>query len=163
MINRYKNRLYKLQTNIQRRKKFQVKLKQTYYSFFRLVMIGMYYKMKIVKKFKVDKSANLPEMTFCCRGFFIMVTDLPKYMRDVLQFEVFEVGLYSSLPYIAMWIVSVTSGILCDYLIVNGIMTITFARKLFTAIGEHLIKFQYLFLLATYFSNFIENETNFIF
>lgn len=71
-------------------------------------------------------------------GFYIMVTDLPKYMRDVLSFSVFDVGLYSSLPYISMWIVSLTSGWFSDYLISRQLVTITFARKIFTAIGEYI-------------------------
>ncbi|KAJ8967622.1 hypothetical protein NQ314_002741, partial [Rhamnusium bicolor] len=43
-------------------------------------------------------------------GFFTMVTDLPKYMSDVLKFNVKENGLWSSVPYIVMWIVSMGSG-----------------------------------------------------
>lgn len=56
-------------------------------------------------------------------------------MKDVLGYSVFDVGLYSSLPYIAMWIVSVTSGFLSDYLIARSLISITFARKMFTAIA----------------------------
>lgn len=64
-----------------------------------------------------------------------MVTDLPKYMKDVLGFSVHNVGLYASLPYLLMWAVSVSSGVLADYLIHNDMVTVTQARKLFTAIG----------------------------
>lgn len=69
-------------------------------------------------------------------GFFTMVTDLPKYMSDVLKYNVGANGLWSSIPYIAMWIVSMLSGWLCDWLITNDIIGITFARKFFTTIGE---------------------------
>ncbi|GJQ72216.1 hypothetical protein Trydic_g3307 [Trypoxylus dichotomus] len=68
-------------------------------------------------------------------GFFEMVTDLPKYMSGVLKFKVRENGLWSSLPYLVMWIVSLSSGWVCDYIIKKGYIGITFARKLFTAIG----------------------------
>lgn len=68
-------------------------------------------------------------------GFFTMVTDLPKYMSDVLKFNVKENGLWSSVPYIVMWLVSMSSGWLCDWLITKGYMGITFARKFFTTIG----------------------------
>lgn len=64
-----------------------------------------------------------------------MVTDLPKYMSDVLRFSIKENGLYSSLPYAVMWIVSITSGILGDWLIKKGHLGITASRKLFTGIG----------------------------
>ncbi|XP_018323712.1 sialin [Agrilus planipennis] len=68
-------------------------------------------------------------------GLFAMVTDLPKYMKDVLKFNVKQSGLWSSLPYIAMWIVSITSGWLCDWLINRGIIGINFARKFFSTLG----------------------------
>jgi MFS transporter, ACS family, solute carrier family 17 (sodium-dependent inorganic phosphate cotransporter), other len=69
-------------------------------------------------------------------GFFIMVTDLPKYMADVLRFPIKQNGFYSSMPYALMWIVSITSGILGDWLITNKKITITNSRKLFTTIAS---------------------------
>lgn len=68
-------------------------------------------------------------------GFFIMVSDLPKYMKEVLGFNVYDVGLYSSLPYLLMWVVSLSSGVLCDYLIGSNKLSIGAARKIFTAIA----------------------------
>lgn len=65
-----------------------------------------------------------------------MASDLPKYMKEVLGFPVQDVGLYSSLPYLLMWAVSIASGFLCDYLINYGYVTITTARKIFTAFGK---------------------------
>lgn len=67
-----------------------------------------------------------------------MVTDLPKYMSDVLHFSIKQNGLYSSMPYLMMWIVSITSGILGDWLIKTGKLGITNSRKLFTSIGEFI-------------------------
>lgn len=61
---------------------------------------------------------NAPMLALICAqighdwGFYIMVTDLPKYMSDVLHFSIKQNGLYSSLPYFTMWVVSVTTGIL---------------------------------------------------
>lgn len=68
-------------------------------------------------------------------GFYTMVTDLPKYMKDVLKFRVAENGLWSSLPYVVMWLVSMISGWLCDWLIKKGYTSVTFARKFFTVLG----------------------------
>lgn len=65
-----------------------------------------------------------------------MVTDLPKYMSDVMRFKIKENGLYSSLPYVFMWIVAILSGFLGDWLIKTGKITITFSRKLFTSIAS---------------------------
>ncbi|XP_055299422.1 sialin-like [Sitodiplosis mosellana] len=89
----------------------------------------------------IDIIKSIPMLSLICAqighdwGFYIMVSDLPKYMKDVLSYPVFEVGLYSSLPYIAMWLISVMSGCLSDYLIGRGLISITFARKLFTAVA----------------------------
>lgn len=69
--------------------------------------------------------------------FYIMAADLPKYMKEVLGFSVHDIGLYSSLPYLLMWAVSVWSGFLSDYLIDHKYFSITQARKFFTALGEN--------------------------
>ncbi|SPP81431.1 putative inorganic phosphate cotransporter [Drosophila guanche] len=68
-------------------------------------------------------------------GFYIMVTDLPKYMADVLQFSIKANGLYSSLPYVMMWIVSVGSGFVADWMIRRGIMSTTNTRKVMTGLA----------------------------
>jgi ACS family sodium-dependent inorganic phosphate cotransporter len=69
-------------------------------------------------------------------GFYTMVTDLPKYMKDVLKFKVQENGIWSSLPYAVMWIVSMASGWICDWLVKKKYTSITFARKFFTAVAS---------------------------
>ena len=85
-------------------------------------------------------------------GFFIMATgdlffrhehfltfyflDLPKYMSDVLRFPIKQNGLYSSLPYLAMWIVSIALGFVSDWMISKKHINITNSRKLWTTIGE---------------------------
>lgn len=85
---------------------------------------------------------NLPMIALVCAqighdwGFYIMVTDLPKYMADVMQFSIKANGLYSSLPYIMMWIFSISSGFVGDWLMTRNILSITNTRKLMTAIGE---------------------------
>ncbi|XP_044758925.1 putative inorganic phosphate cotransporter isoform X2 [Coccinella septempunctata] len=69
-------------------------------------------------------------------GFYTMVTDLPTYFKDVLKSNIGENGVWSSLPYIVMWTVSMVSGYLCDWLIRKNYMTVTFSRKFFTTLGE---------------------------
>lgn len=69
-------------------------------------------------------------------GFYIMVSDLPKYMADVMQFSIKANGVYSSLPYVSMWIISISSGFVGDWLMVRSILNITNTRKLMTAIGK---------------------------
>lgn len=73
-------------------------------------------------------------------GFFTMVTDLPIYMSEILKFNIAKNGLWSSVPYIGMWFVSMGSGWLCDFLIARDIISIGFARKMFTTIGKSLLR-----------------------
>lgn len=69
---------------------------------------------------------------------YVMASDLPKYMKEVLGFSVHEVGLYSSLPYLLMFVVSILSAFLCDSMINRNYLTITQTRKIFTAASMFL-------------------------
>ncbi|XP_050311164.1 putative inorganic phosphate cotransporter isoform X3 [Anthonomus grandis grandis] len=69
-------------------------------------------------------------------GFFTMVTDLPKYMKDVLKFNVSENGIWSSVPYIVMFFTSLASGWLSDFLVKRKLMTLSFSRKFFTTLAS---------------------------
>lgn len=64
-----------------------------------------------------------------------MVTDLPKYMTDVLKFDIKSTGILSSMPYIAMWVASVFFGFTSDFGIRKGFYSLQNARKIFTSIG----------------------------
>jgi MFS transporter, ACS family, solute carrier family 17 (sodium-dependent inorganic phosphate cotransporter), other len=66
------------------------------------------------------------------------VTDLPKYMSDVLKFKVKENGFYSSLPYISMWFFTMGFSGLSDFCINKGYLSVTFSRKLYTTISYAL-------------------------
>ena len=68
-------------------------------------------------------------------GFYIMVSDLPKYMNDVMHVNVKSNGYYTAIPYIAMWIVSVYAGYLTDIMLRKNIWSVTNARKILTMIG----------------------------
>lgn len=68
--------------------------------------------------------------------FYILSADMPKYLKDVLELPISEIGLYSSLPYLVMWIMSILSGFFSDFLIVRKIVSITNARKIFSTLGN---------------------------
>ncbi|XP_045529093.1 putative inorganic phosphate cotransporter [Pieris brassicae] len=68
-------------------------------------------------------------------GYFTMITDLPKYMTDVLKFNIKATGTLSAAPYVAMWISSFFFGILCDFCIKKGYHNIMNARKIYTTIA----------------------------
>nr|CAD7199800.1 unnamed protein product [Timema douglasi] len=69
-------------------------------------------------------------------GFFTMVTDLPKYMRDVMKFNIGQNGYLSALPYLIMWFVSLGSGCLADWMIAHNKLSVTNTRKIFTSIAS---------------------------
>lgn len=56
-------------------------------------------------------------------------------MADVLKFNVKENGLYSSLPYVAMWITTMIGSVISDHIIKKGYIGITNSRKLFTTLS----------------------------
>lgn len=63
-----------------------------------------------------------------------MVSDLPKYMSDVLKFSIKENGLYSALPYAVMFIVALCTGFFSDWIIAKKYLSTTKVRKLFTIV-----------------------------
>ncbi|KAG5675847.1 hypothetical protein PVAND_005717 [Polypedilum vanderplanki] len=68
-------------------------------------------------------------------GYFTVVTDLPKYMADVLKFDIHENGAYSTLPYVSMWIMSIVFASISDWMLTKNWISLTNSRKLFTSIG----------------------------
>lgn len=68
-------------------------------------------------------------------GYFVVVTDLPKYMADVLKFDIKENGSYSTLPYISMWVMSIVFATLSDWMLSKKLIGLTASRKLFTSIA----------------------------
>lgn len=68
-------------------------------------------------------------------GYFTMVTDLPKYMTDVLKFKIKSAGFLSALPYAFMWVAAFFFGLLCDFCVKRGYHSILNARKIYTTIA----------------------------
>ncbi|EDW13457.2 sialin isoform X1 [Drosophila mojavensis] len=71
-------------------------------------------------------------------GFFAIVSYLPKYMSDVLQFSILSNGIMTALPFIALWLSSLLCGFLADWLIHTRRMTLNVERKVFTLISAFL-------------------------
>jgi MFS transporter, ACS family, solute carrier family 17 (sodium-dependent inorganic phosphate cotransporter), other len=82
-------------------------------------------------------------------GYFTVVTDLPKYMNDVLKYNIKSTGLFSSLPYVAMWICTISFGYISDYCIKRNYISLTKSRKLYTTLSFTVPG---LFLVAASFS-----------
>lgn len=69
-------------------------------------------------------------------GFYIVNTDLPKYLNDVMHVSVRKNGLYSSLPRILAIFISVGSGFTGDWMHEKRQISMTTIRKLFVALGK---------------------------
>ncbi|XP_046394203.1 sialin-like isoform X2 [Ischnura elegans] len=65
-------------------------------------------------------------------GFYTLLNDLPKYMGDVLHFNISMNGYLSALPYLAMWAVSILSSWLADCLLTKGYLSTTNVRRIFS-------------------------------
>lgn len=84
-------------------------------------------------------------------GFITMLTQLPSFMNDVLQFDLKRNGKLSSLPYITMSLMSAVAGYLSDRLVSRKTLGVTKVRKCFTSIG--LLLQMIFILLASQITN----------
>ncbi|XP_025833023.1 sialin [Agrilus planipennis] len=64
-------------------------------------------------------------------GFYTLLTQLPRFMREMLNFDISSSGILSALPYVAMSICTVLSGFLADLLLSKNWLTTTQVRKSF--------------------------------
>ncbi|KAL0841148.1 hypothetical protein ABMA28_014896 [Loxostege sticticalis] len=68
-------------------------------------------------------------------GYYTMVTDLPKYMTDVLKFNIAATGTLTAMPYLAMWVSSFIFGWVCDVCVKRGWHSIKTGRIIHTTIA----------------------------
>lgn len=71
-------------------------------------------------------------------GFYAMNSDLNKYFQDVQKFDTKSNGMFAAMPFAVMWVFSIASGIMCDWLVNTGRLDVTKARVWFTVVGEYL-------------------------
>ncbi|CAK9810498.1 Putative inorganic phosphate cotransporter [Anthophora plagiata] len=65
-------------------------------------------------------------------GYFTVVNQLPTYMKYILNFNIKENGMLSSLPYLGKYVFAVTTSSVADYLFKKNRMSVTAIRKIFT-------------------------------
>lgn len=68
-------------------------------------------------------------------GFYTLLTEMPTYMDQVLNFNIQSNGLLSALPYFVMWIMCLVVSPVADWLINRRMLTTVNSRKLFNSIG----------------------------
>ena len=69
-------------------------------------------------------------------GFWTLLTEMPSYMKNVLDFDIKKNALLSALPYLVMWILSIVLSPLSDYLINRNILSRLASRKIFNSMGK---------------------------
>ncbi|XP_054262496.1 vesicular glutamate transporter 1-like [Macrosteles quadrilineatus] len=78
-------------------------------------------------------------------GFYTLLTQLPTFMKDTLNFQLEKAGFMSSLPYLVMAIIMQFAGTLADWLQNTNILTTTQVRKLFNC-GAFISQTIFMFL-----------------
>lgn len=74
---------------------------------------------------------------FCSNcGWYMILTQLPSFMKHVLQKNIKENAGMSAIPYFLMWVVSIVLGYVLDTLRNKGKITTGGARKIATAIAS---------------------------
>uniref|UniRef100_A0A6P7GM52 Putative inorganic phosphate cotransporter n=1 Tax=Diabrotica virgifera virgifera TaxID=50390 RepID=A0A6P7GM52_DIAVI len=68
-------------------------------------------------------------------GFWVLLTQIPTYMNEILKFNIRKNGVLSALPYILQWVTGLTLSIISDKMILTDIISIWTARKTMNAIG----------------------------
>jgi len=68
-------------------------------------------------------------------GYYVLLTELPTYMKNVLNWDLKSKAILSGLPYLAMWIVSIISSITVDFIIKKQPGSKTIIRKIANTIA----------------------------
>lgn len=68
-------------------------------------------------------------------GFYVLLTELPTYMKNVLHFDMKSNALTSGIPYLCMWIVAMSGSTIVDLVIARNIVSTTVARKIANTIA----------------------------
>ncbi|CAB0014262.1 unnamed protein product [Nesidiocoris tenuis] len=69
-------------------------------------------------------------------GLFAQITDLPKFMKSVLHFNVQKNGLLNALSYVLIWVISLMSGVVVGFAERRNFISTTVSRKLGTTLAS---------------------------
>ena len=79
-------------------------------------------------------------------GWYMLLVELPTYMKHILRFNIGQNALLSAVPYLSLWIFSIFWSKLMDLSRSKGWITTTTVRKLSTGIGLYFYYSYFLFL-----------------
>ncbi|KAL1494699.1 hypothetical protein ABEB36_010257 [Hypothenemus hampei] len=108
------------------------------------------YILNSLKETNTDKKLNIPWKTILASGpvwaivishfsenwgFYTLLTQLPKYLKDIHSYDLGKSGFLSGLPYLVMAIMMQFAGQWADWFRVRGILTTGQVRKIFNCSG----------------------------
>ncbi|PNF31193.1 putative inorganic phosphate cotransporter [Cryptotermes secundus] len=67
--------------------------------------------------------------------FYTQLTELPTYMKNVLQFDITQDSMLSTLPYITSWLFGIGFSHIADWLVLKGYLSVLNSYKTFNSIG----------------------------
>jgi len=68
-------------------------------------------------------------------GYYVLLTELPTYMKNILHFDMKSNAVLSGVPYLVMWLVALGGSFTIDKLIGNETLSTTTARKIANSIA----------------------------
>ncbi|XP_066253945.1 putative inorganic phosphate cotransporter [Euwallacea similis] len=74
-------------------------------------------------------------------GFWVLLSQIPTYMKFVLNFDIKKNSLLSSLPYLVYFFMAIILSFISDLFINRGYLSQSVSRKLFNSIGMILSAF----------------------
>lgn len=84
-------------------------------------------------------------------GFYTLLTQLPSYMNDILDFDLRETGFLSAIPYLVLSLLLFLSGFLADWFQIRNFLSTSQVRKYFNNVSFFCQMF--FLLLAAYFTD----------
>jgi ACS family sodium-dependent inorganic phosphate cotransporter len=87
-------------------------------------------------------------------GYYTLLTQLPSYMRDIVNFDLEKSGFVSAIPYLVLTLLLLPSGYLADWFQIKNLLSRTQVRKFFnnTSFFGQMV----FLLLAGYFTNSVQ-------
>jgi MFS transporter, ACS family, solute carrier family 17 (sodium-dependent inorganic phosphate cotransporter), other len=84
-------------------------------------------------------------------GFYTLLTALPSYMKDILDFDLQQTGFISAIPYLTLSLLLFVSGYLADWFQMKNFLSTTQVRKYFNNLS--FFSQMIFLLLAAYFTD----------
>ena len=63
-------------------------------------------------------------------GYYVLLTELPTYLANILHFDIKSNSLYSAAPYLCCWVVAVLCPLVTDLIVGREWVSKTVARKM---------------------------------